>query len=121
MASRLEWSQPNGTVWSAGPEHRGRNICSVPGYAVRVVHGTWNNVGTDRALVGRDRELAVLEGALDGAQAGRGCLVVVTGSPGSGGTRLAREAARVAVRRGMEVIWPVGGGRYPQRSAASGR
>ena len=39
---------------------------------------------TARALLGRNAELAVLDGVLDGARAGRGCVLVVRGEPGVG-------------------------------------
>jgi hypothetical protein len=56
--------------------------------------------------VGRDRELALLDRALDGASTGCGRLLVVQGDAGSGKTRFAGEAAAGADRRGMEVVWP---------------
>jgi len=70
------------------------------------VNGASDGVGTDRALVGRDQEIALLGGALEAASDGRGRLIIVHGPPGSGKTRLAREAARAAARRGMQVRWP---------------
>jgi DNA-binding CsgD family transcriptional regulator len=39
---------------------------------------------TARALLGRNAELAVLDGVVDGARAGRGCVLVVRGEPGVG-------------------------------------
>jgi DNA-binding CsgD family transcriptional regulator len=39
---------------------------------------------TARALLGRNAELAVLDGVLDDARAGRGCVLVVRGEPGVG-------------------------------------
>jgi hypothetical protein len=39
---------------------------------------------TARALLGRNAELAVLDGVLDGARAGRGCVLVIRGEPGVG-------------------------------------
>ena len=42
-------------------------------------------------LVGREEELRVLLEALDGAVAGRGTTVVVTGEAGAGKSRLVRE------------------------------
>ena len=56
-------------------------------------------------LVGREEQLAVLEGALTGAAAGRGRLVLVAGEPGIGKTRLAEEVARRAASRGVRVAW----------------
>jgi hypothetical protein len=60
------------------------------------------------AIVGRDREVALVAQALDEARMGRGQLVVVRGVPGSGKTRLAQEAARLAERRGMQVVCTIG-------------
>src|SRR5262245_28473095 len=47
-------------------------------------------------FVGRERELAQLEAALHDACAGQGRLVLVSGEPGIGKTRLTSELARVA-------------------------
>lgn len=54
-------------------------------------------------LPGRDRELAVLRAWLDGAAAGRGRLVLLTGEAGIGKTRLAQELARAAP--GVTAVW----------------
>ena len=43
--------------------------------------------------------------ALDDARAGRGRLVLFTGEPGIGKTRLADESARLATAKGMRVRW----------------
>ena len=56
-------------------------------------------------LVGRGRELAQLERALDGARAGRGGLVVLTGEPGIGKTALAREFVEHASASGAAWAW----------------
>jgi adenylate cyclase len=64
----------------------------------------------DRALargaarfVGRERELRRLREAIDGVRAGRGGIVVVTGSPGVGKSRLCHEFALDCERRGIPV------------------
>jgi predicted ATPase len=49
-----------------------------------------------RLFVGRDQELADLGSALEEAASGRGSLVLVTGEPGIGKTRLMSELARAA-------------------------
>jgi DNA-binding SARP family transcriptional activator len=56
-------------------------------------------------LVGRDDQLAALDGALAGARGGRGRVALVAGEPGIGKTRLAEEAARRAAAAGMQVAW----------------
>jgi DNA-binding SARP family transcriptional activator/tetratricopeptide (TPR) repeat protein len=55
--------------------------------------------------VGRDDQLAALDGVLAGARGGRGRVVLVAGEPGIGKTRLAEEAARRGAAAGMQVAW----------------
>jgi len=55
--------------------------------------------------VGRQSELHELQAALDAAIAGRGGVLLLTGEPGIGKTRLAEEAAGLAERQGMRVLW----------------
>ena len=55
-------------------------------------------------LVGREAELSVLDTALTAALGGAGQLVFVTGGPGIGKSRLARELTGRAGRRGAVVI-----------------
>ncbi len=56
-------------------------------------------------FVGRQRELAELEAALEDSLSGRGRLVMLAGEPGIGKTRIARELAIVAESRGALVLW----------------
>ena len=56
-------------------------------------------------LTGRDPELATLRRWLAEALAGQGRLVVLTGPPGIGKTRLAEELADGARRAGPRVLW----------------
>jgi DNA-binding NarL/FixJ family response regulator len=56
-----------------------------------------------RALVGRGREIELLEGALDAARRGEGRTVVVVGEAGAGKTSVARAAMAVGGRAGMAV------------------
>jgi DNA-binding CsgD family transcriptional regulator len=57
------------------------------------------------SLAGRDQELAALRGWRAEALAGDGRLVVLTGPPGIGKTRLAEELAGGARRNGQRVLW----------------
>ena len=65
-------------------------------------------------LVGRDRELALIDVAVDGARAGRGGLVLVSGEPGIGKTALATVATERARALGVETAW----GRCREAAAA---
>jgi class 3 adenylate cyclase len=55
-------------------------------------------------LVGRRWEMSAVEGLLDRAIDGHGAVVGVVGSPGIGKSRLAREVAALAGRRGVDVF-----------------
>jgi len=56
-------------------------------------------------LVGRRWEIATVDALLDRAIAGHGLVVNVVGPPGIGKSRVAREAAELAAKRGVEVAW----------------
>jgi hypothetical protein len=66
-----------------------------------------------RPFVGRARELTELAAALEEAVSGRGSLVLLSGEPGIGKTRLMSEVALVAGERGVGVVtgrcWEEGG------------
>ena len=56
-------------------------------------------------FIGREREMAELTTALDGALEGRGGLVMLAGEPGIGKTRLTEELTAIAKARGALVSW----------------
>jgi class 3 adenylate cyclase len=58
----------------------------------------------ESTLVGRRWEMAAVEGLLDRAVDGHGAVVSVVGPPGIGKSRLVREVAAMAHRRGVEVF-----------------
>lgn len=60
--------------------------------------------GRATRFVGRDRELATLNGALTQALGGRGDLMLLAGEPGVGKTRLAEEIAETAAQQGALVL-----------------
>jgi len=75
--------------------------------------GHWST-SARRPFVGRQRELVVLRSALEDARSGRGRLILVTGEPGAGKTRLAEEVTLEARRDGAQVAW----GRCHEREGA---
>ena len=62
-------------------------------------------------FVGRERELAQIGAALDGAAAGRGQLILLAGEPGIGKTSLADRAAALAGERGFRCCGGAAGRR----------
>jgi class 3 adenylate cyclase len=58
----------------------------------------------ESSLVGRQWEMSAVEGLLDRAIGGRGAVVGVVGSPGIGKSRLVRDVAVLAGRRGVDVF-----------------
>lgn len=77
------------------------------------------------ALIGRDKEAAVLRRAVDGVSSGTGGVVLVTGEAGIGKSRLLREAARYAGEAGLTVMSgravPQGGAYRPLVDALLGQ
>lgn len=56
-------------------------------------------------FVGRQQEMANLQGALENALSNRGRLVMLAGEPGIGKTRTAHELATHAAGLGVQVLW----------------
>jgi class 3 adenylate cyclase len=67
-------------------------------------YGALRSSSTRNALVGREHEFAVASAAWQSAARRRGGLLSITGEPGVGKSRLARELVGLAVREGGEVI-----------------
>lgn len=61
--------------------------------------------GARGAFVGRTGEAAILDDAIAAARAGRSAVVLVSGEPGVGKTRLAERACERARAEGMRVAW----------------
>ncbi len=74
-----------------------RRLLGMRGEVVSIGRHEWT-------LVGRHRELAVLAGMLDESIGGAGRVARVVGPAGIGKSRLAREAAALAERLGVEVF-----------------
>ena len=56
-------------------------------------------------LIGREQPLARLAALAEGACAGHGRVVIVTGEAGMGKTRFAEAVTEAATQRGMRVAW----------------
>jgi len=70
--------------------------------------------GAAGSFIGRQRELDALAEALAGVEEGRGRLLMVSGEPGIGKTRLLGELTALAQRKGVQVLW----GRCHEREIA---
>ena len=79
-------------------EHRQVQVVGRDVTATRRVDGAGD-------FVGRERELAELEAALERALDGQGSICMVGGEPGIGKSRLADELAAVASARNARVLW----------------
>ncbi len=73
-----------------------------PGAATGAEHARG---GLADIFVGRDRERAELQAAVEAAAAAKGALLLVTGEPGIGKTRLGWEVTEYAHRVGAQPIW----------------
>jgi len=98
-------------VWPIRASWFGNKHCAVPmaSVNVRIVGGSdalpaaQPGPGRDWLLVGRDTELAVLDSLVTRTAAGTGGIVLLTGEPGVGKTRLARACTERAA--GTTVSW----------------
>jgi len=93
-------------------EKDARVIRTVRGHGYRIgvpvsieTPGTAAAARPDAGIVGRERELASCESALEQALAGRAQLLLLAGEPGIGKTRLAEELAGRARERGALALW----------------
>ena len=68
-------------------------------------HSTFDGQPSHNAFVGRAREQSELRAALEDVSAGHGRLLLLSGEPGIGKTRLAEEISNDASSRGMRVVW----------------
>ncbi len=79
---------------------------AAPGHAEVPRAGPQPDAGlTAPSLVGRDAELAYLQGRLRQVCSGEGGAVVLVGEPGAGKTTLAEAGTRLAVAAGVTVAW----------------
>lgn len=60
-------------------------------------------MSSDRALVGRARQLKELRALVEGVVAGAGGAILLSGEAGAGKTRLAEESAALAGAQGLDV------------------
>ena len=98
----LDWTPP---PQEPGPPPGGTGGSASEADSMLAASVTQRPAAAADELVGRDDQLAALEGILAGARDGRGRVVLVAGEPGIGKTRLAEEAARRGAAAGMQVAW----------------
>jgi eukaryotic-like serine/threonine-protein kinase len=99
-------AEPRGQSWIETAYGRGYRFVAPVAERAEVPQKPTHEAGTGRidAFVGRDTELRVLESMLDRARAGSGSICFLSGEPGIGKTRLARELQSRARQRGMDVL-----------------
>jgi tetratricopeptide (TPR) repeat protein/transcriptional regulator with XRE-family HTH domain len=95
---------------------RGSSLADSGPQAGSVECGAYLGARATLQLVGRHRELAQVEDALEHALGGRGQMVLVTGEAGIGKTRLAQELAAIAAAR--DCIVATGRCYEPQKGVA---
>jgi DNA-binding SARP family transcriptional activator/predicted ATPase len=96
-APSLDWTPPADETAPAEPAE--------PAEAAAAVAAADAEGPIEGLLVGRTAELARMTEALDGVVAGANRIVVLSGEPGIGKTRLAQELCRSATARGALVAW----------------
>ena len=113
---RLPDRRSAGATRGSRPPAQLRAACYVhwvDGVGPQTVESLAGREATARPFVGRTRELADLSIAIDAAGSGAGSLVLVTGEPGIGKTRLIAELAHSAADGGLAVAsgrcWEEGG------------
>src|SRR6476659_8430879 len=106
----------NGQAGAGGRLHssvRLATFTSVDSIGPQAVESPARGEAAHRPFVGRTRELADLSIAIDAAGSGAGSLVLVTGEPGIGKTRLIAELAHAAAEGGLTMAsgrcWEEGG------------
>ncbi len=121
MAQRMESAAPPGAVMLSTSTARlvddaadlgGQELVQIKGADEPVLARRLLGMGkqhravrrNDSALVGRRWEMTAVEGLLEGAIEGHGAVVGLVGPPGIGKSRLVREVAARAARRGVEVV-----------------
>ena len=80
----------------------------VPGMRAGSKIGAMSPVTAAAVLVGRDNELALLDGLLREAARGRGAAVLIEGEPGIGKSALVHAAVSAAPDAGCQVFWGAG-------------
>jgi predicted ATPase/DNA-binding XRE family transcriptional regulator len=106
LADALELTAPDRAVLEAAaqapaaPPRRSRDSAEAPHFPV----GGFLGALPAGQLVGRERELAVVDEALAAVAGGQGRLLVLVGEPGVGKTRLAQEITLKARVQGFRII-----------------
>src|SRR6201984_975808 len=120
MAQRMESVAPSGGVMlSESTAHLVEDVAVLGAPELVSIKGTDTSVPARRLLgigaheparrgesprVGRAWEIATVSAILDEAIGGAGCVVNIMGAPGIGKSRLVRESAAIAARRGVAVF-----------------
>ncbi|MDP6512241.1 MAG: AAA family ATPase, partial [SAR202 cluster bacterium] len=62
-------------------------------------------IWTQGLFVGRNREFDILTAIFEEANSGHGSVVMLTGEPGIGKTRIIQELANLGAKRDTKVLW----------------